>query len=742
LRLKLNYYTWGFVFLFILVGFVLGGFIPGGLVWGGALLEATPALQSAEPPPTLPPNFQMRTVVSGLQYPTDMALLPSGDFLIAEKGTGLNEDGVAHVRLVRQGVLVSDPVVTLSVTVLGDSGIYSIVIDPAFASNHYFYLWYSAGKNALAWPGQSVDRLSRFTFDPATGKADALSETIILDGIRWSQWHNGGGVAFDGDGNLLIATGDAAMDPLAQDMTSLNGKLLRIRPKVEGGYSVPTDHKNVAQAMSQDGQSAIRPEIYAWGLRNPFRMTWNPQEQAFYLMDVGFNAWEEVNRVEAGANYGWAVREGPCPKDVRDPDCAAAPPEYTDPVFAYPHPESGGAGISAMAFYSGTLWPELYQGKLFYADFNWRYISMVDLAASQTALKTALPFGDEIGHLVDLEATNEGLYVLSIYDGTLRFIYYSEGGNQWPTARLSAAPLQGAAPLTVTFSAAGSSDPEQDELRYVWDFGDGSAPITSTQLLVTHVYTSDLDAEASLQVVDVHGGKSEAQRADIQVYSGAMPTIVQEIAGDNSGSGREKYRGGDEIRFSVARVGGKSGLNATSPYIWSIKQHHNQHIHFVTAEYAGDEVTLTVSDNSHAAEVTIWYEVELTMLTEQGQAVRVTRAVYPDVVALDVRSSPGGAGMLLNGVPQASNQPIPAIVGQHFTLEAPEILYHGRSKNRFARWRIAHQDAGDEEIITTRSFELFVTGEAASYVADYEYVAPAQVLFLPSVVNLANSAGQ
>jgi hypothetical protein len=183
-------------------------------------------------------------------------------------------------------------------------------------------------------------------------------------------------------------------------------------------------------------------------------------------------------------------------------------------------------------------------------------------------------------------------------------------------------------------------------------------------------------------------------------------------------------------------------LNATSPYIWSIKQHHNQHIPFVAAEYAGDEVTLTVSDNSHAAEVTIWYEVELTMLTEQGQAVRVTRAVYPDVVALDVRSSPGGAGMLLNGVPQASNQPIPAIVGQHFTLEAPEILYHGRSKNRFARWRIARQDGGDEEIITTRSFELFVTGEAASYVADYEYVAPAQVLFLPSVVNLANSAGQ
>ena len=193
-----------------------------------------------------------------------------------------------------------------------------------------------------------------------------------------------------------------------------------------------------------------------------------------------------------------------------------------------------------------------------------------------------------------------------------------------------------------------------------------------------------------------------------------MPTIKQEIVGDGQ---RNRYRGGDEVRFSVVRTGGKTGLDATTPYIWSIKQHHNEHVHFVTAEYPGDGGILQISDDSHAAEVSIWYETELIMVTDQGQKVRVTRILHPDVVGLDVSSVPSRASMLWNGARQISDQPIAAIVGQRFTLEAPLIHYNGRTKNRFVRWEITTEGNDEREIITERSFELQVGVVKKSYVA-------------------------
>jgi glucose/arabinose dehydrogenase/PKD repeat protein len=701
-----------------LLGLFVGAILCGG---GGMLLS--PALYAAGSVASLPPNFQMRTVVSGLNYPTDMVLLPEGDILVTEKGTGLAHDGVAHVRLVRQGVLVAEPVLSLSVMVEGDSGLMSILLDPAFDENHYFYLWYSVGEHAKAWSGNLVNRLSRFIFEPQSGKADPLSETIILDGVRWGHIHNGGGLGFDAVGNLLIATGDTSRRELVQDTNSLNGKLLRVRPGVDGGYSVPEDNPFV-------NVEGTLPEIYALGLRNPFRMVESVEGHAQYLVDVGENNWEEVNLVTAGANYGWPVREGPCP--LLDPggDCPPAEEIYTDPLVYYRHPPGVGGGITALDFYSGEAWPEPYRGKLFFSDFNSTAISLVDLDEPETIMS----FGKDIVHAVDMEATAEGLYILAFFSGEIRFIYYSEGGNQWPTAHLSASPLQGTAPLSVTLSAAGSTDPENDALSYLWDFGDGSVPVTTTEATIAHSYTSDGSYRVSLQVVDAHGGESEVRNVMVEVYSGEMPEIQYEIVGD---SGREEYRGGDSVRFGVEREGGATGLDATTPYIWSVKQHHNQHIHFILTEVADEEVLLEIPDDGHAADVSLWYEAELTMLTAQGQKVRVTQALYPDIVSLDVHSSPSGASMLWNGEPQDRTQPIDAVVGQSFVLEAPEILYHGNSKHRFMHWEIISDGEAGGKIIPERSIEVLVTTEDNSYVAHYEYVGPSYAGYLPTVENSA-----
>jgi hypothetical protein len=214
-----------------------------------------------------------------------------------------------------------------------------------------------------------------------------------------------------------------------------------------------------------------------------------------------------------------------------------------------------------------------------------------------------------------------------------------------------------------------------------------------------------------------------------------MPTILQEIVGD---SARQKYRGGDSVRFSLARTGGKAGLDATTPYRWSVKQHHNQHVHFVITEYVGDDAMLEIPNDGHGAGVSLWYEVELTMLTDQGQTVRASRNLLPDVVVLDIRSSPTGAEMFWNGVAQDSTQPFQAVIGQRFVLEAPQILYHGKTKNSFVRWEISGGE-DEDETRTERSLELLVTGEDKQYVAYYEFVGSSLVNYLPSVKNSGNA---
>src|SRR5690606_6749860 len=154
------------------------------------------------------------------------------------------------------------------------------------------------------------------------------------------------------DGTLLIATGDAGYGPIAQNLSALNGKILRIRP-TDSGYEIPADNPFV-------DTPGARPEIYALGLRNPFRMT-KRRDGGIFVADVGDHSWEEVNQVASGANYGWPEREGLCPQG-QHPPCAPAPAHYTDPVIAYQTSDAPGA-ITALAFYEGIEFPEQYRDK-------------------------------------------------------------------------------------------------------------------------------------------------------------------------------------------------------------------------------------------------------------------------------------------------------------------------------------------------------------------------------------------
>jgi glucose/arabinose dehydrogenase len=694
--------------------------------------ESEPVIVSAhEDAASLPPNFIARTVVSGLTLPTDMAILPSGDFFVTEKGVGSAEFSSAQLRLVRQGVLQPQPVLTLSVNSLEDSGLLSVVLDPKFDSNHYFYLWYSTGESALNWAGKSYNRLSRFVFDPVSGTAALASETIILDQVTWSAIHNGGGLAFDDDGTLLITTGDAGSSPnfpkthLAQSLKSLNGKVLRIRPRAEGGYDVPVDNPFVG---STDG---TRTEIYAYGLRNPFRISHRAKNHQFYLADVGQDTWEEVDLLTPGANYGWPYREGKCAIYEREPNCTPNPGQYTDPLLVYVHPNGSGAGITAMAFYEGTIWPAQYRDRLFFADFNSAWIGTFNLNTPEQGFTK---FATDMTALVDMEATAEGIYGVSIYDQSIKFIYYDEEDNHPPTATWQTTDTIGKAPLTVQFTAS-AQDADNDDLTYAWDFGDG-AKMTTPQPTASHVYTQDGNYLATLQVVDEDDARSEILSQLIQVYSGEIATIVPENLVE---PGRILYHGGDSIRFSAARMEGTTGLDPAAPYAWTILLHHNEHAHVLVAQYVSNDVTLDVPTHTHALGAPLWYEVQLSMRTVSGQVLQIIYALQPETTTIQLQSWPGQTVLRLNQQQKFSTDYTTVIVGQEYTLEAPENLIYNSHIGVFKNWVVADSwpeanIAGGTEIIAERVYTLIASAEPKSYIAFYVYTGIANLNFLPSVI--------
>lgn len=643
--------------------------------------------------------------------------------------------------LVRQGVLQERPVLEISTSSQVDSGLAGIVLDPNFVENGYFYLWHATGEDSPGWSGKPVNRLTRYTYDLDKRTVNPASAVIILDDVPWNPIHNGGGLMFDDQGNLLISTGDSAgsLDPArnnAQNYASLGGKVLRIRPLPQGGYTVPVDNPYV-------GMDDYRPEIYAAGFRNPFRLVRRPSDGAIFVVDVGLDTWEEINLLERGANYGWPAREGPCPLATKDEACTPAPAEYTDPVLAYPLPEVGGS-VTTFAFYEGTAFPALYRNKIFFTDFNNRELFTADLTATDPSMPGA-PFelfATDTGMYVAMEATPSGIYMLDLTAGAIVYLFYDGAGNQPPVPQMTVEPIIGSAPLSVTFSSEGTFDPDDLGIFYRWDFGDGSPPLQTSETVVQHLYTQDGNYMVTLQAFDRRGGASQILGQEVTVYSGALPSIVFD---NQQGPGQSRFRGGDEIVFRVERSGGTTGLDPDEPYTWDLDLHHNDHTHPVVSAFVSDSLMLTVPLESHALDTNIWYEARLTMKTADGITVRAAEEVYPDLVNIQLTSWPGPIGVKINQLRQPPNAVIPVIIGQTYELEAPESIVYDYGVGVFDYWLVtdswgvppafagstAPAFPADAEILSSRVATVTPGSASKSYVAFYRYVEPATRQYLP-----------
>ncbi len=232
-----------------------------------------------------------------------------------------------------------------------EEGLLGLAFSPTFERDGLVYLYYSAGP-----PRRSV--LSRFRV--VSDAIDPASEQVILEIPQPFANHNGGQIAFGPDGYLYVALGDGGSggDPLGngQNLGELLGSILRIDVSVPSGYRVPPDNPFV-------GVEGARPEIYAYGLRNPWRFSFDRATGALWAGDVGQNRWEEVDRIVAGGNYGWNILEGP--ECFRAPDC-----DRTGLVLprAWYGREAGACAVIGGYVYRGRAMPEL-DGWFVYGDF-------------------------------------------------------------------------------------------------------------------------------------------------------------------------------------------------------------------------------------------------------------------------------------------------------------------------------------------------------------------------------------
>ncbi len=243
----------------------------------------------------------------------------------------------------------------------GERGLLGLAFHPQYQTNGTFYLNYTALEGQ-----QLVSRVSRFQVTANPGLADPGSELVLLSVEQPYNNHNGGDLHFDPAGYLVIGTGDGGSggDPgnRAQDEGTLLGKLLRIdvdRQENGRGYAIPPDNPF-------RGGGAL-PEIWALGLRNPWRFSFDRLTGDLYIGDVGQNAWEEINFRPAaqmgGENYGWRLKEGnACYNPAQDCD----PGGLTGPVHVYSHDD--GCSVTGGAVYRGSAVPAL-RGLYLYADY-------------------------------------------------------------------------------------------------------------------------------------------------------------------------------------------------------------------------------------------------------------------------------------------------------------------------------------------------------------------------------------
>lgn len=351
---------------------------------GLALLVATAALAAADPVRgprpqpfadervAVPSGIAVETWVEGLEAPWSLVFLPDGRAMVSERP--------GRIRLVRQGRLAADPVITLDVRQGGEGGLMGLALDPGFPGRPYLYAMHTHAAG-----GEVGNRVVRLAVEGDRARFDR----VILEGVPGARFHNGGRIAFGPDGMLYVGTGEIFDAARAQVPVDLGGKILRVTP--DG--AVPGDNPDP------------RSPVWSLGHRNVQGLAFHPESGDLFASEhgpsgeFGLRALDEVNVIRRGGNYGWPLAVG-APGDRR----------WIDPILVWPDEATPPAGAA------------FWQGGLFVATLRSRALLRIALARDgggnwrATAVErwfaegSAQPFG----RLRDAVAGPDGaLYILT-----------------------------------------------------------------------------------------------------------------------------------------------------------------------------------------------------------------------------------------------------------------------------------------------------------------------------------------
>lgn len=370
--------------------------VPLRILLSAALLRNTPVVAA------LLPGFDNTFLWRAKSSPTDFDFIPDGRVVMTLQNgqvwvlAGVAEESVADEPAKLNETLALD--LTDVTCNFIERGMLSVAVHPEFSKNNFLYLLYTFKKYGTC--GESVtegpvNRLSRFVMQDNI--IDRTSELVLFDTPSLpGNFRNSGCIKFGKDGNIYATVGDGGYDaPIQangntvapQDANNLLGKVIRL---TDGGdipennpfaLSKPdTARCNEHGAVPPDAPSGTKcQEVYAVGLRNPFRFAMDPntaeKHVRFFINDPGADKWEEINEGFPGANYGWPHYEGPCKFGTNETSCSPDP-SYRDPTHWYRHRSSGGA-ITAGSFVPNGVWPALFDGSYLFVD--WMFGEMFSL---------------------------------------------------------------------------------------------------------------------------------------------------------------------------------------------------------------------------------------------------------------------------------------------------------------------------------------------------------------------------
>jgi glucose/arabinose dehydrogenase/PKD repeat protein len=646
---------------------------------------------------TLPTGFETQTVITGLTAATGIAYAPDGRAFVIEKA--------GRLKVAQPGATTATQLLDVSnhVNDFGDRGLLGIAVDASFATNGYVFLLYTYDVSPLTPDSSSamVSRLVRVKVNPdSTLDNPGAPETVLIGSYTSGPCpqaantldcipsngtsHSIGSVRVASDGTLYVGSGDSAdfniADPLSfrtYDEQSYAGKILHVD---RDGQGLPGH----AFCAADTDLTHVCTKLHAKGFRNPFRFTIRPNG-GLAVGDVGWNTTEEVDLIDtSGGNYGWPCYEATdhTPGYSSDARCTAEYAKEGDPATAdrypaYHYDRSLGSAVVGGPTYTGDQYPEGYRDSIFIGDYTSNTLRRIVLD-DQGQVASVQGFAtDWIGTALELDPTSGDLVSVNYGTGAPgdgfveRYAYTT--GNHSPVAQLAATPTEGNAPLTVDFSAAGSTDQDADELHYSWDFGDGDS---ATGISAQHVYTEPIPRTATLTVDD---GRGRSATKTVQITPGGNApevTIEAPAAGFLS-------RDGETVQLHASAQDAEDGTLASSSFHWLVRlNHNNTHFHPI-ADLTGAQTSFqAVTD--HDADS--FYVITVTATDSSGLDDSKTFEIHPQTTDLQIESEPPGAPLSYGGRAGSAPWALLTTIGYETTVTADERFSANGRTYVFDHW--------------------------------------------------------